>query len=142
MNLTAQSFAEIVASMKGSFNAAGMEKRRASRIEVQSKVHISIFADGKIVRSLTALSRDLSFTGIGMMSAIPLERGDVFIIQLPRQGKPPIFMVTKVMFSRAIADSLFTIGGEFERELPNSEAEALFKVDQDQQKRIREAMLV
>jgi hypothetical protein len=46
------------------------------------------------------------------------------------------------MFSRAIADSLFTIGGEFERELPNSEAEALFKVDQDQQKRIREAMLV
>jgi hypothetical protein len=142
MNLTAQSFAEIVACMKNGFNTAGMEKRRASRIEVQNKVHISIFAEGKIIRSLTVLSRDLSFTGIGLMSAIPLECGDTFIIQLPRQNKPPVYLVTKVMFSRAIADSLFTIGGEFERELPNSEAEALFKVDQDQQKRIREAMLV
>jgi len=142
MNLTAQSFAEIVACMKTGFSGAGMEKRRASRIDVQTKVHISVFADGKIVRSLSALSRDLSFTGVGLMTAIPLERGDTFIIQLPRQGKPPLYLVTKVMFSRAIADSLFTIGGEFERELPNSEAEALFKVDQDQQKRIREAMLV
>ncbi|HTL30500.1 MAG TPA: PilZ domain-containing protein [Tepidisphaeraceae bacterium] len=123
-------------------HAAGMEKRRASRIELQAKVHISIFADGKIVRSLSAITRDISFTGIGIMSAIPLECGDTFIIQLPRQSKTPIYVVSRVMFSRPIADSLFTIGGEFTRELPNSEAEALFKVDQDQQKRIRDAMLV
>jgi hypothetical protein len=142
MNLTAQSFSEVLTCLQGSGHNAGMEKRRASRLDLQAKVHISIFADGKIVRSLTAMTRDLSFTGVGLMSAIPLQRGDTFIIHLPRQNKPAIYVVTTVMFCRPVADSLFTVGGEFVRELPNSEAETLFKVDQDQQKRIREAMLV
>ena len=82
MQLAAQHLAEIVETVK-KMEAAnnGSDKRRFPRFNVIARVEVM---HGASKRVYTALTRDLSLEGVGLLQSNPLNKGDEFSISLPR----------------------------------------------------------
>jgi hypothetical protein len=118
VQLSAQQFGEILQALKNaSVAGAGSEKRRASRIEMQCKViAVPFVSPGKPGNPISMLTRDVSFTGIGLMNTVPMEKETLFVVRLPRL-KSWMLLLTKVMHCRPLADNLYAIGAEYVEEL-------------------------
>jgi hypothetical protein len=101
--------------LKGSSSStAGAEKRRASRMDLQAKVVVAPFsAPGKLGKPLNTLTRDISFTGIGLLNTAEMEKESLLVIRLPRNNKPSLLVLAKVMHCRQLADNLYAIGAEY-----------------------------
>jgi hypothetical protein len=115
VKLAPQHLAEVVNALHASaVNGKGSEKRGAARMEVQGNVVVAPLAkDGTLGKSFTALTRDISFVGVGLLQSRPLEQGQQVVLRLPRSHKPALFMLCSVMHVRPLADDLFIIGVEF-----------------------------
>jgi hypothetical protein len=115
VKLTPQHLAEVVNAMNaGTATQAGAEKRRAARIDVQSSVVVApVNADGSLAKPFSALTRNISFVGVGLLQSKPMTLGQQVIVRLPRGTKPAIFMRCAVMHVRPLADGLFVVGVEF-----------------------------
>lgn len=116
MKLTAQHLAEVVSAMSaGPSKGAGAEKRRAARMDVQSTVVIApLNVDGSLGKPFTAVTRNISFVGAGLLQSKSLIEGHQVVIRLPRGGtKPPMFVRSNVMHVRPLADGLYVVGIEF-----------------------------
>lgn len=115
MKLTPQHLAEVVNAMNAvTATQPGAEKRRAARIDVQSSVIVApLNVDGSFAKPFTALTRNISFVGVGLLQSKPLTLGQQLIVRLPRGSKPAMFMRCAVMHVRPLADGLFVVGVEF-----------------------------
>jgi hypothetical protein len=126
VQLPAQQLAEIIQCLKGGAGpSAGAEKRQSSRLEIQANVVVApLTGPGKIGKPLNTLTRDISFTGIGLLNTIPMEKETLFVIRFPRLNKASLLVLAKVMHCRQLADSLYAIGAEYV-EVMESEHQAL-----------------
>jgi hypothetical protein len=116
MKLTPQHLAEVLNALTNAPSGAGVEKRRAARMDVQSNVVVApLNADGSVGAAFTALTRNISFVGIGLLLSKPLTAGQQVIVRLPRGAKPAMLMVCHVMHVRPLADGLYAMGVEFVR---------------------------
>jgi len=117
MQLMAQDYAEILASLKALTDTKGHERRTAARMDVQAQVKIVPCKDGKASASdaYTCLTRDLSFKGIGLFQSRQSARGSQFVIELPRREDKPLTLLCTVMYCRALADGLYNVGATFNR---------------------------
>ena len=70
-------------------------------------------AAGAAVKSYTALARDISLGGIGLVQSVAAEQWSRLLVRLPRSGKPPMMMVCMVAHCSKLADGLYGIGAEF-----------------------------
>jgi hypothetical protein len=117
MKLTPQHLAEVVSAMTAApADKAGLEKRRAARMDVQGTVVITpLNVDGSLGKPFTALTRNISFVGVGLLQSRPLIEGQQVIVRLPRAagGKQPMFVRCTVMHVRPLADGLYVVGVEF-----------------------------
>ncbi|MBC8107781.1 MAG: PilZ domain-containing protein [Anaerolineae bacterium] len=143
MKLSVQDFAEIVGALRGEGNNLGAhEKRRAVRMEVNSKLVVGVLNDGVIGRKYSVLTRDISLAGIGLLQSIALQQKQEFVLSLPRQhGKPPLFFVTVVMHCRPLADGLYGLGCEFVRQAPPEMGQKLIQDESNEHARIRNSVL-
>ncbi len=83
-------------------------------MEVQGSVVIApLGKDGAVGKSFTAITRDISFVGVGLLQSKPLDEHQQIVVRLPRGVKPPLFMLCVVMHARPLADGLYVIGAEF-----------------------------
>lgn len=113
--LSAHQFSEVVAALRAvASSSGGNEKRRFTRMEVAARIAVVRLTEGKITRLYTALTKDVSAGGIGLMQCAPMEMGEEFIVRLPC-GKQQLDVVTKATFSRSLAEGIFGTGGEFQR---------------------------
>ncbi len=70
MQLTAQQLGDIVTTIRRSAQKASAdERRRFTRIAVQGKLQIVTATEGTVSRQYTALSRDISMGGMGLMQS-------------------------------------------------------------------------
>ena len=118
LKLTPTQFAAIFDALRDAGASGGSDKRQHTRMQVQAQVRLATIAraTGKIARGYTALTRDISYSGIGVMQFTPAEHGDGFIIFLP-QGKgkaEDVVIRCTTRFSRPLAEGVFGVGGEFE----------------------------
>jgi hypothetical protein len=115
LKLTPQHLAEVVNALQSCADLGkGSEKRRAARMEVQGNVVVApLSKEGTVGKSFTAITRDISFVGVGLLQSRPLETGQKVLVRLPRGTKPALFMVCVVMHVRPLADGLYVIGIEF-----------------------------
>ena len=75
MQLAAQHLAEIVETVKKMEAAdAGSEKRRFARFAVVARIEVM---QGASKRVYTALTRDLSLEGVGLLQATPMTKGEL-----------------------------------------------------------------
>jgi hypothetical protein len=143
LKLTPQHLAEVVNALQTSpGNGKGSEKRRAARMEVQGNVVVApIGKDGKVGKSFTAITRDISFVGVGLLQSRPLEQGQQIVLRLPRGLKPALFMLCNVMHVRPLADGLYVIGIEFISVAPIKEEELLGQSGDTELQRVRQLIL-
>ena len=141
LKLTPQHLAEVVNALQSSADLGrAAEKRRAARMEVQGSVVVSpLTKDGAVGQSFTAITRDISFVGVGLLQSKPLEEGQKLVVRLPRGTRPALLMLCVVMHSRPLADGLFVVGVEF-ISVASVKDEPLVSHDADAS-RIRQAMV-
>ena len=115
MKLSPQHLAEVVSAMTTSSHGPGTEKRRAARMDVEGTLVIApLNVDGSLGKPFTALTRNISFVGIGLLLSKPLMEGQQVVVRLPRgANKPAMFMRCGVMHARPLADGLYVVGVEF-----------------------------
>ena len=143
LKLTSQYLAEVVNALQSSpAGGKGSEKRRAARMEVQGNVVIApLGKDGSVGKSFTAITRDISFVGIGLLQSRSLEQGQQIVVRLPRGAKPALFMLCYVMHVRPLADGLFVIGAEFIKAAGIKEEQLLGQAGDSELQRVRQLIL-
>jgi hypothetical protein len=113
MQLSAQDYAEIVATLQAA-EADSSDKRRFTRMQVRGRIVVTpITPEGQAGASYTALTRDISFQGAGLMQTIPVQLGQNILAYFPRRGRPGLCMLCKVVHIRPLADGLLAVGCEF-----------------------------
>lgn len=111
MQIAAQHLGEIVEAVKRlEGEGPDSEKRRFSRFTVVTKVHVFTPSTG---RTYTALTRDLSMEGMGLMQATPMARGEQIAVSLPRGKAGSLVAQCTVMHARELADGIWGIGALF-----------------------------
>jgi hypothetical protein len=112
MQLAVQHLAEVVETIrKSESTGSAMDKRRFARITVVAKVEVLNPSTG---RTYTALTRDFSLEGIGLIQSIPMTRGQQITTSLPRSAKHgPLAVQCTVMHVRELADGVWGIGALF-----------------------------
>ncbi|MGB7157213.1 MAG: PilZ domain-containing protein [Tepidisphaeraceae bacterium] len=144
MKLTAQHLAQVVNSLHAApSDSKGAEKRRAARMEVQGNVVVApVTPDGSLGQSFTALTRDLSFVGIGLLLATRLALGQQIVVRLPRgAAEDAMYLRCTVQHVRPLADGLFVIGAEFTDVAEVKEEQLLGQAGGRELQRIRELIL-
>jgi hypothetical protein len=121
MKLTRSEFVEVcdaLARQRAANEGRGEEdKRGGARMTVENQVFVAtVNPDGAPGESFTALTRDISFAGVGLVQHKQVARNSLLIVRLPRKGKKPLVMLCKAIHVRELADGVFTIGAEFVRE--------------------------
>jgi hypothetical protein len=112
MQLAAQHLAEVVEAIRKQEAAGnGNDKRRFARITVVTKVEVLNPGNGGLY---TALTRDISIEGIGLIQSVPMTRGQQITVSLPRSAKHgPLAAQCTVMHVRELADGVWGIGALF-----------------------------
>lgn len=116
MHLSAQHFAEVVYALRHSGSElSGHERRQITRIEVQCRLQIARYTSGSGGEEFTALTRDISIGGIGLLQSIQMKPGEEIVVRLPRQDRTPLFMLSKITYCHQMADGIYGIGVQFNR---------------------------
>ncbi len=113
MQLTIQQFSQVVEALKlPSYAAKATEKRRFNRIAVQAKIQAYELRGEDLGRCFSAMTRDISYGGMGLIQGHGLSRQDRLIVVLPSGGEP-LRIASNVTFSEEKAEGLFGVGIEF-----------------------------
>ena len=112
MELTTAQFSEIRESLSAlEKQDRASEKRRFTRLPVSGKVKLLHPATGQ---AYTALTRDLSPSGMGIIQARPAQRGDRYVATLPRAGENLVEVACTVVGARPLAEGLYCVHMQFE----------------------------
>lgn len=114
MVLTSQQFAEIIHFLRNRvIPTRGEEKRRATRIDLKSQVVVVPVDHGVSGERMTAMTRDISMEGIGLLSGVAMPSGQQLVAFLPIGGGETQFVLCEVTHCGMIVDGIFTLGCRF-----------------------------
>ena len=107
---------------------------------VSAKVNLHLLDNNRVVKTFSALTRDISLTGVGLLQGIALSSKQSVILALPRPTTP-LFVICIVMHCRPLADGVLSVGLEFAEIASKETCELLKNNDSQQHARIRESVL-
>jgi hypothetical protein len=141
MKLPLRDFADVIAALrKASDKNSAAELRQAARMQVYAKVDIYLLTNGVPARSFSALTRDISLIGVGLLQSVALPLNQEVIIALPRPNG--LFCVHAVVkYCRALADGLLTAGIEYTKLADADMVAALMQQDTDNRARIAASVM-
>jgi hypothetical protein len=143
VQLTTQQLSGIIVALQSGESKAGggHENRRFSRIEVHSKIIAAAMADGAAVRIYSVLTRDVSFSGMGLTMAMPCQARQSIAVCLPNGTKSVLCISCTVMHCRALADGIYGVGIEFTGMLAPDFIEKAAQSPELKAQRIRDSMM-
>ena len=142
MVLTAQQFSEVLQFLRGREAAMkGAEKRRATRMDVKARIIIAPVSNTGCGERVGMLTRDISLDGMGLLTALPILRGQIFLALLPKSENETLFVLTEVIYCGVVADGLFSLGCRYAKVVPAQLAEKLLTAKPQDVARIRESVL-
>jgi hypothetical protein len=140
MKLSSEQFAELTSSFNAHETPRKHERRRAARLELQSRVHISPIVDGEKLPPTLVTVCDFSARGMAFLHNGNLPAGQQFITELPRRSGGTVELLCTVVHCRPSTSTLYCIGAEFTCTLqPGSKRPAA--EDSGEVDRIRETIL-
>jgi hypothetical protein len=93
---------------------AATEKRVGARLTVEHEVLVAtVNPDGSTGETFTALTRDISHAGLGLLQRRRLAHNSLIIISLPRGELQPLIVLCKAIHVRELAEGIYAIGAEF-----------------------------
>jgi hypothetical protein len=119
MQLTADTFLQIVQTLKADRGNGGRELRKAPRVGVRGRVSIAIPCKSG-TRPISVNVRDLSAAGIGLLHSDPIPKGMEILLLLPQAndvaGRAVMCVVKRV---QQLSPGLYSIGAMFLKEVKN-----------------------
>jgi len=117
MQLSADLYRQIVKSLRSDPRSSrNMEKRIAQRVGLRSKLTIARKVPGGAAPlQLAVWVRDLSTSGIGIVTAEPLPMKSEFVAMLPGALGEAMSIVYTVVHCKEQAKNLYAIGATFTR---------------------------
>ncbi|MGA2582711.1 MAG: PilZ domain-containing protein [Tepidisphaeraceae bacterium] len=112
LKLSPQQYAGVVESLQSAAASGGSDKRQFSRMDVQAQIKVGIMLDNRVVRCFSALTRDVSATGIGLCQGSKFVPQEHFVASLPC-AKRPIAIICSATFCRPLADGIYWLGAQF-----------------------------
>ena len=141
MKLPLRDYADVITALKGPGERPGAnEKRVAARMTVSAKINIHLIEDKRVARSFSALTRDISLTGCGVLQSVALSANQNVVVALPRTHAP-LYVIATVMHCRPLADGLLAVGLEFVELASKETTELLLNDGTRETARIRESVL-
>ena len=127
MKIPLQAYAQVLAALQRTGPAGdGQEKRSATRMTVETTVSVTLLARDGGSRTIKAISRDISQSGLGMIMGAATKAGDRLAVHLPRgAGQPPLLVLAVVKLCTEPADGVFKVGVEFLKEVSEDELKGL-----------------
>jgi hypothetical protein len=111
MKFNAQEFAHILAALQAEERATdAADRRRHSRIDIGIVVKL---VDVATKRAYSAMTRDISFTGISLVQSWMPAINSQVVVQLPRRRNKFDAVRCQVLHVRDLADGLFCVGCGF-----------------------------
>jgi hypothetical protein len=149
MQLPLREFSEVISRLRaGDVNPkANSEQRKTTRMIIAARIDVFLINPAtKSVRTFSALTRDISLDGAGLMQSIALPEGVEILLALPRGAAiaasgPPLFVCGRVTHCRTLADGILAIGVQFTRVAPEELVELITSGHNSQVARLRQAVL-
>ncbi len=94
------------------------DRRSKARIPFRHETHILLLGVMGSNR-FKVNTRNLSTSGVGLLSRRPFQVGDRFVLPVDVQGAVAKLLLCRVTFSRYISNGLHDIGAQFEKAIPN-----------------------
>lgn len=119
--------------------STGDDKRGGTRMAVEHEVLVAtVNPDGSTGEAFTALTRDISFAGVGLFQRTKVPQNSLLVLRLPRKDMQPLVMLCKAIHVRELADGVYTIGAEFVKE---TSIDALSPAQSAEVDRVRKIMM-
>jgi hypothetical protein len=124
MNLTAEQFQQIISriTVVGEDERMGATDRRRPR--AKAKTHVPVCPWDAPADALSVQIRDISTGGIGILFSRRMALDAQFVARLPRTQGGDALLLCKVIYWEPLAENLFAIGAQFEREVTEDELNA------------------
>jgi hypothetical protein len=120
MQLSSHQLSSVVAGLRTLARlGASSEKRVYSRFNIAAPVELfaTIEFSSMFAGRFTAITRDLSHGGIGLLQSLNMAAGAEFVIRLPLDPKGVLLMLCRVQHSGPAAHGIYVAGCEFVREV-------------------------
>ena len=114
MQLTSQHLGEIVDHLLLKKRGGDNEKRRGTRTQVRVTVPIYPLGAAAPANEVKVILQDISYVDVGLIQAFSPPLESRFLIRLPRARNEELILMCIVKNCRELADSIFSVGGEFE----------------------------
>jgi hypothetical protein len=122
MKLTAETFEELVASLKAQGCPENAD-RKFARVGLQVSAQMIVMAEpGVPPERHTVKIRDLSVEGLNILHQASMRQGRPFVIELPRIVGPELRILCIVRHCRLVGANLYSIGAIFRRAVANAPA--------------------
>ena len=118
MKLSPETFRELTNALGSTKEGAPNERRRSTRVDVQTRVPLSLIRKGEHRPAVPIMVRDVSPRGINIVFPQRLDSGQQFTVLLG--GSKGFLMLCTVMHSRPLSDGLHSVGAEFTCVLPKA----------------------
>lgn len=133
-------FAAVFDRLRALGEVRGIEKRDCTRMQVQAQVTLCVLQGDKVIRAHTALTRDISVSGAGILQFAPAEPETVVAIALPTNNRD-IVVLSTVRHCRALAEGVFGVGLQFGGLASEAVIAAMAASDRDAVDRTRQSIL-
>jgi hypothetical protein len=116
-----------VKSDKGNGNAA---RRVRPRVGLRCWLMIIPYVNGACRRPVKAWTRDISLSGMGILTSVSMKSGEQFIVQLPKADSKPLVLLCTVKNCAQLADGLYGVGVSFSEVVRKEESAPALPIDQ------------
>lgn len=141
MQLSPQHLGEVVDHLVTARKSGGNEKRRATRTQVRATVPIYPLGSGAPASQVKVILQDISYMGVGLLQAFPAAPESRFLIRLPRERQEELVIMCVVKNCRELADSIYTVGAEFECPVRNGMIDNVQRTWNEDMQRIQASIL-
>jgi hypothetical protein len=143
MVLTAELFEQTLSTLRAERGKAP-EQRRHPRVGVRCLLNIIPLDNGTCGKTVGVWTRDISESGIGVISSKSMKKGNQFLIRLPRRDETATTLLCTVTSCNLVADKLYSIGAQFGKVIArdgNPAPDAAGAANDPEVERVRKAML-
>jgi PilZ domain len=115
MELSAELFEQTIRLFKGDGSAIKNQRRTHPRVGIRCHIKIVPIEAGVPGEPIEVWTRDISRTGIGIITSQKMKTGDRFVVHFPRESEaPPLGLVCTIKCCSQLSKGIYSIGAVFE----------------------------
>jgi hypothetical protein len=114
MELSAEMFERTIRLIKGDGTTVKNQRRAHPRVGVCSHITIIPVEPSGVGQPVEVCTRDISRSGIGLISAQKMKIRSRFVVRFPRDNEKPLALLCTIKCCNQLSKGLYAIGAVFE----------------------------